>query len=69
MSEPEDGLPKTLDPGLTECGALSFNSRVALEAAFRRASVAGVTSNNLINTFAPRLLRRGAASSDVQNIR
>jgi len=40
----------------------------ALEAAFRRAGVADVSSHNLRKTFATRLLSRGAAITDVQHL-
>jgi len=39
-----------------------------LEAAFRRAGVADVSSHNLRKTFATRLLSRGAAITDVQHL-
>jgi integrase len=43
-------------------------SNRALEAAFRKAGVADVSSHNLQKTFATRLLNRGAAITDVQHL-
>jgi len=49
-------------------GHKTIQNNRALEAAFRRAGVADVSSHNLRKTFATRLLSRGAAITDVQHL-
>jgi integrase len=49
-------------------GHKTIQNNRALEAAFRRAGIADVSSHNLRKTFATRLLSRGAAITDVQHL-
>lgn len=49
-------------------GHKTVRNNRALEAAFRRANLDGVSSHNLRKTFATRLLSRGAAITDVQHL-
>jgi site-specific recombinase XerD len=49
-------------------GHKTIHNNQTLEPAFRRAGTTDVSSNNLRKTFAPRLLSRGAAITDVQHL-
>ena len=49
-------------------GHKTIQNNWALEAAFRRAGVADVSSHNLRKTFATRLLSGGAGITDVQHL-
>jgi integrase/recombinase XerC len=49
-------------------GHKTIQNNRALEAAFRRAGLADISTHNMRKTFATRLLSRGAAITDVQHL-
>jgi len=55
-------------PGRFGKGHKTIRNNRALEAAFKRAGVEGVSTHNARKTFATRLLSRGAAITDVQHL-
>ncbi|OQX36754.1 MAG: hypothetical protein B0D91_08380, partial [Oceanospirillales bacterium LUC14_002_19_P2] len=55
-------------PGRYGKGHKTIRNNRALEAAFKRAGVEGVSTHNARKTFATRLLSRGAAITDVQHL-
>lgn len=49
-------------------GHKTVQNNRALEAAFKRAGIGGISTHNMRKTFATRLLNRGAGITDVQHL-